>query len=165
MMKVIYFIIFRSAISTPIVAVALFSALGTVVVSLGLQLIFSKLGDYKKMREVELAFHDFKIITSNLTWDNQYLQKLLLDACYYKETESKTQYLSTVKVIDSKLKEMLEGTQKYRDGTVVKQFNSEDEKLRSLTIKDLSDDELEDWIEVSIDEKKLDEVLPPPPVL
>lgn len=156
MMKIIYFIIFRSAISTPIIAAALFSALGTVVLSFGLQLIFNKLGDYKKMREVELAFHDFKIITSNLTWDNQYLQKLLLDACYFKETEATTQYLSIVKVIDSKLKEMLEGTQKYRDGTVIKQFNSEDEKLRSLVIKDLTDEGLEDWIEVSIDGDKIE---------
>mmetsp|Transcript_14567 Transcript_14567/g.14518 ORF Transcript_14567/g.14518 Transcript_14567/m.14518 type:complete len:333 (-) Transcript_14567:270-1268(-) len=76
MMKIIYFIIFRSAISTPIIAAALFSTLGTVFLSLGLQLLFSKLADYKRMREVELAFRDFKVITSNLTWDNQLLQKL-----------------------------------------------------------------------------------------
>lgn len=164
MMKILYFIIFRSAISTPIIAAALFSTLGTVVISVGLQLFFSKLSDYKKMREVQLAFNDFKVITSNLSWDNQILQNLLLDASFYKETESKTQYMSAIKAIESKLNEMLDGSQKYRDGTVIKQFGSEDEKLKNLVIKDLQDDELTDWIEVSIGEEEEEEKLPPPPV-
>ena len=165
MMKIIYFIIFRSAISTPIIAAALFSTLGTVFISLGLQLIFSKLGDYKKMREVELAFNDFKVITSNLTWDNQLLQKLLLDSCFYKEMGMKTQYNSAVKAIEAKLNEMLEGSQKYRDGTVIKQFDNEDKKLQSLVIKDLDDEDLVDWVDVSIGEDKTLEYHPPPPVL
>lgn len=168
MMKVIYFIIFRSAISTPILATALFSTMGTVVISMGLQLVFNKISDYKKMREVELAFKDFKIITSNLSWDNQELQRLLLDACYYKETSAKTQYVSTVKVIDSKLREMIDGNDKYRDGTVIKQFNSEDEKLKSLVVKDLEEEGLTDWIEITIDpdesDKDEDEKFGVPPI-
>jgi hypothetical protein len=64
---------------------------------------------------------------------------------------------------------MLEGSQKYRDGTVIKQFNSEDEKLKSLVVKDLEDDELNGWIEVSFngdDEGEDDgkDKLPIPPV-
>jgi len=117
------------------------------------------------MREVELAFNDFKVITSNLTWDNQMLQKLLLDSCFYKELGMKTKYASTVKAIEAKLSEMLEGSQKYRDGTVIKQFDNEDKKLQSLVIKDLKDDEMEDWVEVSIGEHKTLENQPPPPVL
>lgn len=85
LMKVIYFIIFRSAISTPIIAAALFSTLGTALISFGLQLMFKKLTDYKKIREVELAFEDFKVITSNLSWDNQQLQRMVMDATFYKD--------------------------------------------------------------------------------
>ena len=163
MMKIIYFIIFRSAIATPLIAAAIFSTLGTVFISLGLQLIFSKLSDYKKMREVELAFYDFKVITSNLTWDNQLLQKYVLDSCFYKEMNMPSQYKSTVKAIEAKLHEMLEGSQKYKDGTVIKQFNSEDQKLKSLVIKDLKEEGMEDWIEISIDgQKSLENHLPPP---
>lgn len=156
-MKVIYFVIFRSAISTPIIATAILSSIGTVVISAGLHFVFSKISDYRKMREVELAFSDFKVITSNLSWDNQFLQRLLMDASYYKETNATSQYNSTVKAIESKLNEMLEGNQKYRDGTVIKQFDSEDQKLKHLVIQDLQDDELEDWIEVKIDEDKKDD--------
>lgn len=75
MMKVIYFIIFRSAISTPLIATALISSLGSVFISTGLGYVFKKLSDYKKMREVELAFRDFQVITSNLSWDNIELQR------------------------------------------------------------------------------------------
>mmetsp|Transcript_8146 Transcript_8146/g.7729 ORF Transcript_8146/g.7729 Transcript_8146/m.7729 type:complete len:165 (+) Transcript_8146:758-1252(+) len=164
MMKVIYFIIFRSAVSTPILAAAIFSTLGTVFISFGFQLLFSKLADVKKMREVELAFSDFKVITSNLTWDNQFLQKLVLDSCFYKELELMPQYESAVTAIEAKLHEMIEGSQKYRDGTVVKQFNEEDTKLKSLVVKDLEDEELNDWVEVSIDQDLAYDFLPPPDI-
>jgi hypothetical protein len=64
---------------------------------------------------------------------------------------------------------MLEGNKKYRDGTVIKQFSNEDEKLKSIVVKDLEDEELTDWIEVSINvEKKTkeeEEVHPIPPIL
>ena len=164
MMKVIYFIIFRSAITTPFIATALISSLGSVFVSTGLHFVFRKINDYKKMREVELAFKDFQVITSNLTWDNEELQHCVLDAVYYKELNLKAQYLPAVKVIESKLNEIIEGTDKYRDGTIVKQFNSEDDKLRSLVTKDVKDEGLEEWVEVSVDSNKDDEDLPIPPV-
>ena len=64
---------------------------------------------------------------------------------------------------------MLEGNKKYRDGTVIKQFSHEDEKLKSLVVKDLEDEELTDWIEVSISVEKTakeeEAVHPIPPIL
>lgn len=64
---------------------------------------------------------------------------------------------------------MLEGNKKYRDGTVIKQFSNEDEKLKSLVVKDLEDEELTDWVEVSISVEKTskveDKIHPIPPIL
>eukprot|EP00345_Euplotes_harpa_P010831 CAMPEP_0168337242 /NCGR_PEP_ID=MMETSP0213-20121227/12052_1 /TAXON_ID=151035 /ORGANISM="Euplotes harpa, Strain FSP1.4" /LENGTH=470 /DNA_ID=CAMNT_0008342651 /DNA_START=23 /DNA_END=1435 /DNA_ORIENTATION=+ len=186
MMKVIYFIIFRSAVSVPILTTAPLLTLGTAFVSVGLSFIFNKISDYKKIREVELAFNDFKVITSNLIWDNRELQRLVLEACYredktfgYVETDHRkvysidsnpqNQHYSAADVIEARLKDMLAGHDKYRDGTIIKQFNSEDEKLKTLVIKDVDEEGFEDWIEVVLDPnestKGSDNKHPIPPVL
>jgi len=107
MMKVLYFIIFRSAISTPILAAALFSTLGTVFISMGLHFVFSRISDYKKIREVELAFQDFKVITSNLSWDNEQLQRLLMDATYYRDVQSQGNHTHGVHNTDVDVSELL----------------------------------------------------------
>ena len=181
MLKVIYFIIFRSAVSAPLLTAAPLLTLGTAFITVGLHFVFNKLSDYKCLREVELAFNDFKVITSNLIWDNRELQRLVIEACYREhksmeiiDTEGKgitiqktktPQTFSASAVIQARLKDMLDGNDKFRDGTIIKQFNSEDDKLKSIVTKEVEEDGFEDWIEVSIDsssEKKKDTVSIPP---
>lgn len=181
MLKVIYFIIFRSAVSVPLLSAAPMLTLGTAFVTVGLHFLFNKLSDYKSLREVELAFNDFKVITSNLIWDNRELQRLVIEACYRQHkdfqivdtegrgiTVQKTktpQTFSASAVIQARLKDMLEGNDKFRDGTIIKQFNSEDDKLKSIVTKEVEEDGFEDWVEVSIDssnDKPKDKISIPP---
>lgn len=130
------------------------------------------------MRDIEHAFKDFKVITSNFIWDNRELQKLVIEACYRErrniyvyETDrkgkrvKKTKTFSAASVIQAQLKEILEANDKFRDGTIIKQFNSEDEKLKSIIVKELEEDGFEGWVEVSTNsstEKPKDKLIIPP---
>ena len=49
--------------------------------------IVMKIAEYKDYKEIEQCFEGFKIITSNLTWDNNELLLLVHEAFHFKHSK------------------------------------------------------------------------------
>ena len=121
--------------------------------------LFSKLENYSKFKEAENSFYYFKQITSNLTWDNNDLNHLVLIAFHYKYNSKQSVHHSIQKVIFMRVEGLLNANDKYKEGTIMKKFNIEDEKLDRLVVREITESQargeniegLEEWVDISIE--------------
>lgn len=111
-----------------IFAMLSWTAVSAVALSYGVSYLVGVADEYKKRRELQYALDYFKVITSNLCWENKYVLNLVEEAIHYKFTDTES-YHQTVEVLALKLNTIMEGSEKYKDGSVVKAFNERDEDL------------------------------------
>lgn len=154
----------RFMLGMPLFSAATTSTLGLISVPAICAFIMNKINDYKKKREVQLCFDTFKQITSNLTWDNDDLNALIHQAYFFRfqDTDDETLAQAVNSALSKRVHELLDGVDKYKEGTVVKQFSYEDEMLNRIILKEIQISRHEGLDVSAIDDWVLVEVLTEP---
>ncbi len=154
-MKVVSMFIFRFALGMPLLSTTAVAAAGVAAVPASLAYLMSKIQDYKDYREIDQCFESYKLITSNLEWSKKELLLLVHEAFHYKHQVSPIRK-EILDALEARIEGLLDACDKFKDGTIVKQFNHSDEMLDRLVIKEITEsqargediEELKDWVDI-----------------